>query len=76
MALEFVDSGNDDGAIFGREDGKIAFYGHSTAVTRRASSVQATTNLATSSAFGATQLAAVQEIMNTLAGVNLWKGSA
>lgn len=76
MALEFIDSGNDDGSIFGREDGKIAFYGHSTAVTRRASSVQATTNIAVSASFGATQLAAVQEIMNTLHGLNLWKGSA
>ena len=55
--------------------GKIGCYG-ATPVVQRASSVQATSNLATSASFGATQLAAVQEIMNTLAGLGLWKGAA
>lgn len=54
---------------------KIGFFG-TTPASQRASSVQATTNIATSTAFGATQLAAVQEIMNTLAAHGLWKGSA
>jgi hypothetical protein len=67
-----------DHAIIGKSvalSGTIGFYG-TTPVTQRASSVQATTNIATSASFGATQLAAVQEIMNTLAGLGLWKGSA
>jgi hypothetical protein len=53
----------------------IGFYG-ATPVVRRASSNQATTNIAVSASFGATQLAVIQEIMNTLAGLGLWKGAA
>tara|TARA_R110000822_G_scaffold81151_6_gene192962 strand:- start:2380 stop:2622 length:243 start_codon:yes stop_codon:yes gene_type:complete len=63
-----------DGAIIGKSGGTVGFYGK-TPVTQRSSSVQATSNLATSASFGATQLAAVQEIMNTLASLGLWKGS-
>jgi hypothetical protein len=64
-----------DGAVIGKSGGTVGFYGK-TPVTQRASSVQATSNLATSASFGATQLAAVQEIMNTLSALGLWKGSA
>lgn len=67
-----------DNAIIGKSaalSGKVGFYG-TTPVAQRSSSVQATSNLATSASFGATQLAAVQEIMNTLAALGLWKGSA
>lgn len=53
----------------------IGFYGH-TGASQRASSVQATTNIASSTDFGATQLAVVQEIMNTLTALKLWKGAA
>lgn len=51
----------------------ISFYG-ATPVAQRTSSLQATSNVASSSAFGATQLAVLQEIMNTLTGLGLWKG--
>ena len=27
MSAEYIDSGNDDGSIFGRTSGKIGFYG-------------------------------------------------
>jgi hypothetical protein len=64
-----------DGAVIGKSGGTVGFYGK-TPVTQRSSSVQATSNLATSASFGATQLAAVQEIMNTLTALGLWKGSA
>ena len=64
-----------DDAIIGKRGGTVGFYGK-TPVTQRASSVQATSNLATSASFGATQLAAVQEIMNTLSALGLWKGAA
>lgn len=47
-----------------------------TGITQRASSIQATTNLASSTDFGATQLALVQEIMTTLTNLGLWKGAA
>lgn len=53
----------------------ISFYGV-TPIAQRASSNQATTNIAVSASFGATQLAVVQEIMNTLGALGLWKGSA
>lgn len=55
--------------------GKVGFYGVSPTAQRATTSIQKTTNLATSTAFGATQLAVVQEIMNTLAAVGLWAGS-
>lgn len=64
-----------DGAVIGKSGGTVGFYGK-TPSTQRASSVQATSNLATSASFGATQLAAVQEIMNTLTALGLWKGAA
>lgn len=54
----------------------IGFYGLTTPVSQRASSNQVTTNAAVSSSFGATQLAVLQEIMNTLAALGLWKGAA
>jgi hypothetical protein len=53
----------------------IGFY-DGTGITQRASSNQASTNVATSASFGATQLAAVQEIMATLTALKLWKGAA
>jgi len=53
----------------------VGLYG-ATPTTQRASSAQASSNLATSSSFGATQLAAMQEIMNTLTAIGAWKGSA
>lgn len=52
---------------------KVAFYGAVPVVQRPYSSaVHATSALASSSDFGATQLAAVQEIQKTLIGIGLW----
>jgi hypothetical protein len=53
----------------------ISFYGV-TPIVQRASSNQASSNIAVSASFGATQLAVVQEIMNTLTALGLWKGAA
>jgi hypothetical protein len=53
----------------------IGFYG-ATKVSQRASSVMATTNMAVSASFGATQLATLQEIANTINGLGLHKGTA
>lgn len=52
---------------------KVGFYG-GTPVAQRAysSAVHATSALATSSAFGATQLAAIQEVQNTLIALGVW----
>ena len=63
-----------DGAQIGKSaTEKIAFYGAVPVVQRPYSSaVHATSALASSSDFGATQLAAVQEIQKTLIGLGVW----
>lgn len=54
-------------------DGLLGVYGKAPVVQRPYSSaVHATSALATSTEFGATQLAAVQEIQNTLIGLGIW----
>lgn len=73
---EYLGLGEDDGTVLGRStSNKISFYGV-TPIAQRASSSQVTTNIAVSASFGATQLAVIQEIMNTLTALGLWKGSA
>lgn len=73
---EQVTYNSPDGAQMGASaTEKIGFYG-TTPIVQRSSSNQATTNIASSTAFGATQLAVVQEIMNTLTALGLWKGAA
>jgi hypothetical protein len=62
-------------AILGSAAGSlVGFYG-STGVSQRSSSNQVTSNLAVSASFGATQLAIIQELMNTVYGSGLGKGS-
>ena len=71
---ENLDYGSPDGSIWGRTASeKVAMYG-ATPVSQRAysSAVHATSALATSTDFGATQLAALQEIQNTLIGLGIW----
>jgi hypothetical protein len=51
----------------------VGFYGKAPVAQRAYSSaVHATSALASSSDFGATQLAAVQEIQKTLIGLGVW----
>ena len=53
--------------------GYAGFYGKTPVVQRPYSSaVHATGGVATSSSFGATQVAAVQEIQNTLIALGIW----
>lgn len=73
-SYERLDYGSPDGCrIGGSSSDKVAFYG-GTPVAQRAysSAVHATGALATSTDFGATQLAALQEIQNTLIGLGVW----
>jgi len=73
---EQVSYNSPDGAQFGKAaSDKAGFFG-ATPVSQRASSNQATTNIAVSASFGATQLAVIQEIMNTMIALGLYKGSA
>ena len=71
---EHLDNGSPDGSIWGAgASDKIAVYGAVPVVQRTFSSaVHVTSNLASSADFGATQLAAVQEIQNTLIGLGIW----
>lgn len=74
--FEQVSYNSPDGAQFGKAaSDKAGFFG-ATPVSQRASSNQATTNIAVSASFGATQLAVIQEIMNTMIALGLYKGSA
>lgn len=76
MALKELSDGGPDGTRLGQSaTDLISFYG-ATPVVRRASSTQATTNIAVSASFGASQLAVIQEIMNVLIAAGLMKGSA
>jgi len=56
---------------------KVAFYG-TTAISQRAGAAQATSLVATASSTDVTTdlKAALIEVMNTLAALGLWKGSA
>jgi hypothetical protein len=67
---------NPDGTMFGQSTADLIGHYGVAPVAQRASSNQATTNIAVSTSFGATQLAVIQEIMNTLTALGLWKGAA
>ncbi len=71
---ERLDYGSDDGCqIGGASTDKIGFYGKVPVVQRPyTAAVHNSTALATSTDFGATQLAAVQEIQKTLVGLGIW----
>ena len=71
---EIIDAGSTSGAmICSATSHKIGFYGKAPVAQRAYSSaVHATSALATSTAFGATQLAALQEVQNTLIGLGIW----
>ena len=71
---EQVTYNSDDGAIIGKSASeKVAFYGAVPVIQRPYSSaVHATAGIAASASFGATQLAAVQEIQKTLIGLGVW----
>lgn len=71
---ERIDYGGEDGSQWGGSStDKVAFYG-GTPVAQRAysSAVHATSAQASSTDFGATQLATLNEIMNTLIGLGVW----
>ena len=72
-SYEMIGYNSDDGAQIGNATAKVGFYGAVPVVIRPYSSaVHATSALASSTDFGATQLAAVREIQNTLIGLGIW----
>jgi len=72
--VEYLGSGTSSGLCVGRSaTDLVGFYGNTPVVQRPYSSaVHATSALASSTDFGATQLAAVQEIQKTLIGLGVW----
>lgn len=69
-----LSDGRPDGTQLGADaSDKVALYGAVPVVQRPyTASVHATSALASSTDFGATQLAAVQEIQKTLIGLGVW----
>ena len=65
-----------DNAIIGKSaalSGKAGFYGKTPVVQRPYSSaVHATAGVTTSASFGATQLAAINELQNTMIALGVW----
>ncbi len=71
---ENIDYGSPDGSIWGlTASDKIGVYGKVPVIQRAYSSaVHASSALASSASFGATQLAVVNEIQATLVGLGVW----
>jgi len=70
---ERVDYGSDDGCQVGiAATDKIGFYGATPVVQRATASTHTTTAVVTSASYGTLQVAQMQEVMNTLAGLGLW----
>jgi hypothetical protein len=73
-SYERLDYGSPDGSQWGGSSAdKLGFYGNTPVIQRAyTSAVHATAGITTSADFGATQLAAVQEIQKTLIGLGIW----
>ena len=70
---ERLDYGSPDGCLVGgAATDKVGFYGATPVVQRATAATHTTTAVVTSPSFGTLQVAQIQEIMNTLAGVGLW----
>ena len=70
---ERLDYGSPDGAkIGGAATDKVGFYGATPVVQRATATTHTTTNVVTSASYGTLQVAQMQEVMNTLAGLGLW----
>ena len=71
---ENIDYGSPDGSIWGlTASDKLGCYGKVPVIQRAFSSaVHRTTGFVTSASVGATQVATVNEIQNTLIGLGIW----
>lgn len=78
MAVRYLTDGSTDGTVIGQNTSeKVAFYG-TTPIVQRSGAAQATSLLSTASstAIDTATKAAIIEVMNTLAAIGIWKGSA
>lgn len=73
-SYERLDYGSPDGSNWGGSSAdKLGFYGVTPVIQRAYSAaVHATSAQATSTDFGATQLATLQEVQKTLIGLGIW----
>lgn len=58
--------------IGGAASTTLGFYGATPVVQRATATTHTTTNVVTSASYGTLQVAQMQEVMNTLAGLGLW----
>jgi len=73
MAAQQLDYGAAEGCTIGAAaTNKIGFYGTTPVVQRATATTHTTTNVVTSASYGTLQVAQMQEVMNTLAGLGLW----
>ena len=69
----YLSDGRPAGVVMGNEAAdKIGFYGTAPVVQRATATTHTTTNVVTSASYGTLQVAQMQEVMNTLAGLGLW----
>lgn len=62
-----------DGIVVGNAaTEKVGFYGVTPVAQRATATTHTTTNVVTSASYGTLQVAQMQEVMNTLAGLGLW----
>ena len=66
MAVEYIDTGNDDGTDFGRSDGKIGFYGLTTPIVKQTLTVA----VAAGATIG-TEILGILELQAALAALGL-----
>jgi hypothetical protein len=76
MPVRELSDKNPDGTRLGQAAADLVAYYGVTPVSQRASSVQATSLLSSSTDFTAAHLAALQEVMATMTALGLWKGAA
>jgi len=76
MPVKELSDKNPDGSRLGQSTTDLLAYYGTTPISQRASSNQATSLLSSSTDFTAAHLAALQEVMNTLTALGLWKGAA
>jgi len=68
-----LSDGRPDGTMVGNAaSDKVGFYGATPVVQRATATTHTTTNVVTSASYGTLQVAQMQEVMNTLAGLGLW----
>ena len=73
VPFQVFPNGAEGGVMGSSASVKVGFYGKSPVIQRAYSSaLHATSGVSSSGSFGATQLAVLQEIQNTLIGLGVW----